>query len=319
MSETIDHLLDRRELRRKVTFWRVAAIVVLVGAVAASLGWSGAFGNLSRPGDHIARLSISGVISDNRKMTDLIGKIRKDDSVKGVILSINSPGGTTVGGEAIYLAVRELAEVKPVVASVGTLAASAGYMIASGSDHIVARRSSIVGSIGVIMQYPQAGAMLDKVGFQMKEVKSSPLKAEPSPFHTPPPGAEAMLQRIIDDSYQWFVGLVAERRKMERSKVLLLADGSIFTGAQGLANGLVDAIGGEDVAKNWLVEKKGISGELETVEWKPATDNVGFPFSKTLARLTGLPEELLRDNHVPTVPSWSKRLFLDGLLSIWHG
>jgi protease-4 len=131
--------------------------------------------------------------------------------VKGVILSIDSPG-TTAGGEAIFDEVRRLAETKPVVAQVGTLAASAGYMIASAADHIVARKSSIVGSIGVLVQFPNVSGMMDKLGITLDEIKSSPLKAEPSPFNPTTEPERAMMRSMIMDSYDWFVGLVDERR-----------------------------------------------------------------------------------------------------------
>ncbi|WP_367249164.1 S49 family peptidase, partial [Pseudomonas sp. SB113] len=143
---------------------------------------------------------------------------------------------TTAGGEAIFDAVRELAGEKPVVAQVGTLAASAGYMIASATDHIVARQSSIVGSIGVLVQFPNFTGLMEKVGITLDEIKSSPLKAEPSPFNPTTDEERAMIRSLIMDSYEWFVGLIVDRRGMSRAEVLALADGSIFTGRLALAN-----------------------------------------------------------------------------------
>ena len=129
---------------------------------------------------------------------------------------------------------RLLAQKKPVVAQVGTLAASAGYMIASAADHIVARKSSIVGSIGVLVQFPDLTGLMDKVGIKLEEVKSSPLKAEPSPFNPTTEEERAMIRRMILDSYDWFVGIVDERRPLTRAEVTALADGSVFTGRQAL-------------------------------------------------------------------------------------
>ena len=114
-------------------------------------------------------------------------------------------------------------------------------MIASATDHIVARKSSIVGSIGVLIQYPDVSGLMDKVGIKLEEVKSSPLKASPSPFKPTNDDERAMVRKLILDSYDWFVGIVAERRKMTREQALALADGSIFTGRQALANRLIDA------------------------------------------------------------------------------
>ena len=320
MTTQIDHILDRRGLRKKLTFWRVMAILALGVALVAAFSAAGVFSNLAPKTDHIARVPISGVISEDRKLLKLLKTIKDDKTVKGVVLAIDSPGGTTVGGEAIFNAVREIAEDKPVAASVGTLAASAGYMIATASDHIVARRSSIVGSIGVIIQYPQASGLLDKIGVQMKEVKSSPLKAEPSPFHDTSPEAVAMLQRLIDDSYNWFVDLITDRRPLTRPEVLRLADGSVYSGGRSKDLKLIDAIGDEQTAKSWLVDEKGLSKDLKFVEWKVREERGGLLFSNALMRwFTGEPLDLksIDPDDLPAfVP---RRLFLDGLLSIWHG
>jgi protease-4 len=241
--------------------------------------------------------------------------MRETDAVKGVILSIDSPGGTTAGGEAIFDAVRLLAAEKPVVAQVGTLAASAGYMIASASDHIVARKSSIIGSIGVLVQFPDFTGLMDKVGVKLEGVKSTPLKAEPSPFNPTTEEERAMMRALIMDSYDWFVGLVDERRPLDRAQVLALADGSVFTGRQALERKLVDSLGGEREAIAWLAGK-GVDGELDVVEWKPSDDGGFFLGSAAaaLARLVGLPDyggQFMRE-------VGADRLFLDGMLSVWQ-
>jgi len=321
MALDIDAILDRRQLRRKISFWRIAALFALAAAIVAALSASGAFKEIGKPKEHIARVSISGTIMEDRPLLKMLAQIKDDPNVKGVVLSMNSPGGTTAGGEAIYEAVREISKEKPVVTSVKTLAASAGYMIASASDHIVARRSSIVGSIGVIFQYPQASKLLDKLGVSVEEIKSSPLKAEPSPFHVPPPEAEAVIQRLIDDSYNWFVDLVAERRPLSRAEVLTLADGSIYSGDRGLKNKLVDALGGEDVAKNWLFTEKKLDKNLEMRDWRPVRpgqSNLPFALSiqSWLRGEQAFPFSQVDPNHLPAIIP--KRVFLDGLLSIWH-
>ena len=320
MALDIDAILDRRRLRRKLTFWRIAALLVLSVAIVATLSASGLFDTLTKPGAHIARVSISGTIYEDRNLLRMLDKIKESDEVKGVILSMDSPGGTTAGGEAIYAAGRAISEKKPVVTSVKTLAASAGYMIAAGSDHIIARRTSIVGSIGVIFQYPQASELLDKIGVSIEEIKSSPLKAEPSPFHIPPPEAEVVIKDLITDTYYWFVDLVAERRQMSRDDALLLSDGRVFSGDRGLKNKLVDALGGETAAKDWLVSEKGLDKDLKVNDWKPFDPNQSYLnlqavkqwlFEGDASSLKGVNPE----NLPAIVP---KRLFLDGLLSIWH-
>lgn len=321
MTSDIEHILDRRGLRKKLSFWRIATIIIFAVLLLALLQSAGAFSGLSSNRAHIARIPISGVITEDRKLLKLIKQAQDDDSVKGVVLVINSPGGTTVGGEAIFHAVRNLAKAKPTATSVGTLAASAGYMIATASDHIVARHSSIVGSIGVIFQYPQAGELLNKLGVQLKEVKSSPLKAEPSPFHTPPPEAIKVIQNLIDDSYAWFVDLVTERRPLNRQQVLKIADGSIYSGNQGLKLKLIDALGGEEKAKEWLVKEKGLNESLELIDWNIPKDRSSFPFLSLvntwiLGNGLNSSESFESKSLQKIIP---RRLFLDGLLSVWHG
>src|SRR5690606_21393700 len=263
----------------------------------------------------IAKIRIEGTITEDDELLERLDRAAKAEYVKGVILSIDSPGGTTAGGEAIYDAVRRLAAEKPVVAQVGTLAASAGYMIATASDHIVARQSSIVGSIGVLVQFPDITGLMDKIGVRLEGVKSSPLKAEPSPFSPTTEEERAMLRALVMDSYDWFVGLVEERRPLDRSEVLKLADGSIFTGRQALDRKLVDSLGGEQVALDWLGSKS-VDTKLPVVEWKRADSGVlgSFWSSRALATLLGV--EWLTPELARAVGA--DRIFLDGLLSLWQ-
>ena len=315
MSIGADEIIDRRRLRRKLTFWRIAALVIAAAAIvfASFRLWGGA-GIMSSA--HIAKIKVEGTITENEELLDRLEAVAKADHVKGVILSIDSPGGTTAGGEAIFEAVRAIAEKKPVVAQVGTLAASAGYMIASAADHIVARQSSIVGSIGVLVQFPDFTGLMEKVGIGLEEIKSSPLKAEPSPFNPTTGEERAMIRRMILDSYNWFVDLVTERRPLSRDEVLALADGSVFTGRQAIEKKLVDKLGGEKTAKAWL-EGEGLASDLDVVEWKPEGQSGligGLGISGRLAQLLGLPSQT--DRLVEQLGA--ERIFLDGLISVWQ-
>ncbi|MBZ9761849.1 signal peptide peptidase SppA [Mesorhizobium sp. CA8] len=317
MAMRADDLIDRRRLRRKLTFWRVVAFLVLAAAIIAFSTWVYDDNFTGKAVPHIAKVKIEGTITEDEDLLKRLDSIRKSPEVKGVILSIDSPGGTTVGGESTFDAVRKLAGDKPVVAEVGTLAASAGYMIASAADHIVARKTSIVGSIGVLIQYPDVSGLMDKLGIKLEEVKSSPLKASPSPFKPTNDDERAMVRKLILDSYDWFVGTVAERRKMTHEQALALADGSIFTGRQALANHLVDAVGGEQEAIDWLATK-GVDAKLKVVEWKDRDRRGGFLFSQSMPKLAakalGLPDaggDVIHE-------LGADRLFLDGLVSVWH-
>jgi len=316
MATRADDIIDRRRLRRKLTFWRVAALLIVALALAAA-AWN-FWGDRTRgvAANHVARIKIEGTITENEELLERLERARKSATVKGVILSIDSPGGTTAGGEAIFEAVRKLAADKPVVAQVGTLAASAGYMIASATDQIVARQSSIVGSIGVLFQFPDVTGLMDKIGVKLEGVKSSPLKAEPSPFSPTTDEERAMIRALVMDSYDWFVGIVENRRGMTRAEALALADGSIWTGRQALARRLVDRLGGEAEARAWLAEK-GVDAALPVVEWKPRNEGGwlwGASALKGLATALGLPgagDLLLRE-------LGADRIFLDGLVSVWQ-
>ena len=314
MTSRADDLIDRRRLRRKLTFWRSLAFLVVAAAIVAMSLWSLDTTGLGAT-THVAKIKIEGTITEDDELLDRLKRVGKSDSVKGVILTIDSPGGTTAGGEAIYEAVRDLAQKKPVTAQVGTLAASAGYMIASAADHIVARQSSIVGSIGVLVQYPDVTGLMDKLGIKLEEIKTSPLKAEPSPFNPTTDEERAMIRAMILDSYDWFVGLVADRRPLSRDEVLQLADGSIFTGRQALELKLVDVLGGEDEALEWL-HGKGVDAALEVVEWKPQRDGAiaWLPGAASLADALGLSSgaaDIIREQG-------AERIFLDGLVSVWQ-
>jgi protease IV len=314
---TPDDIIDRRRLRRKLGFWRILA---LLAALAAGGGlYFAYFGpDAKRLGaDHIAKVRIEGTITEDEELLGRLSEIEKSETAKGLILQIDSPGGTTAGGEAIYEAVRKVAAKKPVAAQIGTLGASAGYMIAVAADHVVARQSSIVGSIGVIFQYPDVSELLGTLGVKVESIKSSPLKAEPNFFTPASEEAKAMIGRMISDSYDWFVGIVDERRPFDRSQTLALADGSVFTGRQAVKNRLIDELGGQEQSVAWL-QGKGIDAKLEVIEWERAPDRTaGFlpAFSaRVMEQVLGLPA----GTGAQMREGIEKHMFLDGLLSLWH-
>ncbi len=323
MSMTADQIVDRRRIRRKLLFWRFAgiiALVLLVGAVALSIVGRDAFPQLAQ--DQIARVPITGFISDDRDRDKLLAKLAETDAVKAVIVAIDSTGGSTTGGEALFESLKKLAAEKPTVATIGTFGASAAYMAALATEHIVVRRSSITGSIGVVFQYPNVAELLDNLGVRVEDVKSAPLKAEPSPFRPTDPRARAVIAGVVSDTYNWFVDIVAEERELDRAEALRLADGRIFSGRQALEADLVDAIGGEDAAIDWLADAKGIDRELPVRDWRPDDDGVGpLPFARAaflwLAHKAGLAPEYvggaILDRLLP------ESLKLDGLLSVWQG
>ncbi len=307
-------IADRRLLRRRLGFWRLAAVVLLVALGFALYNF--AFGESSTARPHIAHVTISGLITDDDELLTRLEKIRDNDQVKAVVVSISSPGGTTYGGEKIFKAIRAISEKKPVVSDVRTLAASAGYMIATAGDTIIAGESSITGSIGVIFQYPQVQPLLDKLGVSLQEIKSSPLKAEPSPFHDASEEAKTMIRNMVLDSYDWFVNLVADRRKLPRDEVLKLADGTIYTGRQALKVKLIDAVGGEAEIRAYLTSRS-ISDKLPIVDWDKKS-NTPFLLAGAVSRVAtilGFGDLVKGQDMNGILPP---KLLLDGLLSVWQ-
>lgn len=306
---------DRRQLRRKLTFWRIVTIMlVLLGGAIAGLY---ATGQDLAASDQIARIKISGVIQDDRELLDRLDRIEKNDAVKALVVTITSPGGTTYGGEVLYKALRRVAAKKPVVSDVRTLAASAGYMIAIAGDRVVAGETSITGSIGVIFQYPQLKPLLDKLGVSLDEIKSAPLKAEPSPFHPADDAAKAMIQSLVDDTYDWFVDLVAERRKLSRPDALRLADGRIFSGRQALDAGLIDELGGEAEIKAYL-ETRDVPPGLDFVDWEAPRSSVPFLGGSSAFDLLKLLGYEAFQGGAGLEKLGGEKLFLDGLVSVWQ-
>jgi len=320
MSLEADMMVDRRRLKRRLSLWRFIAIAALLAVIlAAGISLSG---DGLRYGftNHVARVTISGLISDDREQQELLDKIVESSEVKAVVLHINSPGGTTAGSEALFAAIRRVAADKPVVAVLGTVAASGGYIAALASDHIVARGNTLTGSIGVIFQWAEVSELLDKVGVKMEEVKSGPLKAEPSPFKKMPEEARALTEAMVRDSYDWFVGLVAERRPFGEAKARELSDGRVYTGRQALDAKLVDAIGGERTALAWLRETKGIDADLEVVDWtKSSIENLSWADTAAVLILRGLGLSELAESVLLTRKTLGTEILsLDGLVSVWH-
>lgn len=299
MTLDLDVLLDRRRLKRRLAVWRIVAIVALVAVALVGVGRFD--GMLVR--DHVARFAIEGVILEDFDAIDALAEVADDSRVKALIVYIDSPGGTFVGGEMLFDALRNVAESKPVVAVMGTVATSAGYMAAVAADRIVARQGTITGSIGVIMQTMDITALLEKIGVSAEAIKSAPLKATPSPLEPLTDEARAASQAIIDDMHMLFIDMVAERRGFDAERARKLADGRVYSGRQAVANNLIDAIGGEAEARRWLMAEKGIPESLPTREVE-----IEHPAEEWLADARGFSKNML----------FSERLTLDGLISVWH-
>ncbi|MGE3914440.1 MAG: signal peptide peptidase SppA [Hyphomicrobiaceae bacterium] len=319
MSLETEAVLDRRRLRRSMSFWRAAAILAVIAALAAAglvtaRGTDGA-GVLGRK--QIARVTLEGLITENRDQLRLFRQLAAKDHVAAVILFVNSPGGTTTGGEALFEAIREVAAKKPVIAQFGTIATSAAYIAGLASDQIFARGNTITGSVGVIFQWAEVSELLGKVGVRMNEIKSGPLKAEPSPFHPLDQAGRETTERMVAESMRWFRGLVAERRKVDTAAIPGLEQGRIFSGREALQHKLIDAIGSEPEVVAYLAEKRGVPRGLKVVDWKPRSDDslgiLGM-VGRALASAFGID---LADRW-PLVGPRLSALGSGGLVSIWQ-
>ncbi len=256
MGMQADLLIDRQRLKRHLTIWRAGAVL----AVAVALGVL--FASASTAPSHVARVSLSGFIGDDQKLNEALDRLRRDQTVKAVIVALDSPGGSVGGGEAIFAALSAIRAVKPVVAVMGGTAASAAYMAALPAHRIFAREMSITGSIGVLLQSVDGSELLARLGVRGEALVSGPLKDQPSPFHPLSPEARTVLQGVINDLHDQFVRKVAAARDLPLEVVRPLADGRVFSGRQALALGLVDAIGGEREARAWLAAERGVAEAL---------------------------------------------------------
>ena len=312
-AETV---IERRCLRRRLTAWRLAAVVLAVFVIALIMAGDQRLAGTASFLPHIARVSVSGLITDDQKMLELLDKVGKSSQVRAVILDINSPGGTTTGGEAMYDAIRRLAAKKPVVAVCGTLATSAAYIVALATDRIFVYGNTITGSVGVIFQWADVSELMRTLGVKVEEVKSGPLKAVPNPFEPTDEKGRALAAEMVQEAKVWFVDLVGKRRNLEPGAVPGLTDGRVYSGRQALALKLVDEIGDERAAKRWLQKERDVTPGLSVVEWKPKSESGGIWgwLFGSIASSFGI----AADNFVSLFGQVSEGLRLDGLVSLWH-
>jgi protease IV len=302
LSPDPDVMIDRRRLKRHLTFWRIVAVLFVLATIAAGVGRSG----LYQGRDHVAVLELSGIISTDRDHEKALKKLAKDDHARALIVRINSPGGTVVGGEVLFRELRSVAAQKPVVAVMEDMAASGGYMVALAADRIFAREGTITGSIGVILQSADITGLLEKIGVQPEAIKSAPLKAVPSPLEKLTDAGRAATQKLVNDMYQMFQEMVADRRHLPADRVHDLADGRVYTGREAVANGLIDQIGGEGEARAWLATK-GVPQSLPARKLEIERDD---------EFLSGVTQSLAAALFGKTY--LSERLTLDGLVALWH-
>ena len=319
MSLDADAIVDRRRMRRKLTFWRVGAIVVALTAVVGTAAVLVPGSRLLPAGDSIARIKVQGLIRGNQDRVEALERLAKSRA-RAVIVHIDSPGGTTAGSEQLYDSLRELQAKKPMVVVVDGLAASGAYIAALSSEHIMAQDTSLVGSIGVLFQYPNFTDVLKTIGIKVEEIKSSPLKAAPNGFEPTSPEARAAIEAIVLDSYAWFKGLVKDRRQLDDAQLARVADGRVFTGRQAVGLKLIDGLGNEKTALAWLEKEKKVPATTPVRDYSLEPRFSEFSFLHVAAwtfQAVGLSAVAQR------IEAWGavqaiERLNLDGLLALWH-
>jgi len=319
MSLDADAIVDRRRLRRKLTFWRAGALLIallaLVGLAAALVPGS----RLTVPGAYIARIKVEGLIRGNQDRVEALDRLA-NSRARAVIVHIDSPGGTTAGSEQLYDSLRALQAKKPMVVVVDGLAASGAYIAALSAEHIIAHDTSLVGSIGVLFQYPNFTDVLKTIGIKVEEIKSSPLKAAPNGFEPTSPAARAAIEAIVLDSYAWFKGLVKDRRQMDDAQLAAVADGRVFTGRQGVGLRLVDGLGNEKTALAWLEKEKKVPATTPVRDYKlePRFSELSFlhlaAWTFEAVGLSAIGQRIEAWGGVQAI----ERLNLDGLLALWH-
>ena len=319
MSLDADAIVDRRRMRRKLTFWRVTAVVVALVAIGGGALFLVPGSRLMPPGAYISRIKIQGLIRGNQDRIEALERLGRSRA-SAVIVHIDSPGGTTAGSEQLYDALRELQSKKPMVVVVDGLAASGAYIAALSADHIIANETSLVGSIGVLFQYPNFTDVLKTIGIKVEEVKSSPLKAAPNGFEPTSPEARAAIEAIVLDSYAWFKDLVKNRRKMDNGQLTRVADGRVFTGRQAMGLKLVDGLGNEKTALAWLEKEKKVPANTPVRDYslRPRFGELSFlhvaAWTFEAVGLSAIAHRIGEWGAVQAV----ERLNLDGLLALWH-
>lgn len=319
MSLDADAIVDRRRMRRKLTFWRVVAVAVALLAIGGATLLIVPGSRWTPPGAYISRVKIQGLIRGNQDRIEALERLGRSRA-SAVIVHIDSPGGTTAGAEQLYDALRELQSKKPMVVVVDGVAASGAYIAALSADHIIANETSLVGSIGVLFQYPNFAEVLKTIGIKVEEVKSSPLKAAPNGFEPTSPEARAAIEAIVLDSYAWFKELVKNRRKMEDSQLTRVSDGRVFTGRQAVGLKLVDTLGNEKTALAWLEKEKKVPANTPVRDYslQPRFSELSFlhvaAWTFEAVGLTAFARRIEEWGAVQAI----ERLNLDGLLALWH-
>lgn len=283
-------------------------LLVIMFLVAGIFGISSSGSGFEISGSRVGLVELNGVILDSRRMVRQLERMEESDAIKAVVLRVDSPGGGVAASQEIYEAVKSFRESgKPIIVSMGTVAASGGYYVACGADSILANPGTTTGSIGVIMEIPNFTGLLEKLGVRFSVIKSGKFKDIGSPYRSMTSEERAQLQTYIDDAYSQFVTVVSESRKLSREQVLAYADGRVFTGQQALERQLIDGIGDYQDAIGLAAEMAGLTGKPKTYRIQ---DRKVTLFDLIFSDLSVLPQKFLH-----ATPTLKYQFTLDGLIN----
>lgn len=254
--QDIEKFISYFNMRKSRNRWRLVALVVLVIMAIGALSRQSVPTSIKAKADHIARITLSGIILESREQTEKMQEIANNKSIKGVIVEIDSPGGTMTGGLSVYKNLREIAAKKPVVAVMKTIAASGGYLSALGADYILANEATLTGSIGVVMPLVDATELAAKIGIKNDAFASGTLKANTSPLDVRDIQDRQYLQNLVDTLNDTFYKYVKLRRpNMTDAQINYMKDGRAVVGVQAFNLNLIDAIGDMHTAQKWFQTK----------------------------------------------------------------
>ena len=265
-------------------WWGLGSFFLLV--LVFRLGAISNNSSIDSPGKKVGVIKVSGPIIASEQINSKLEKFKNRNDISAIVLRIDSPGGLVAPTQEIFEKVKSVRDVKPIVSSMGTVAASGGYYIALGSDSLIANPGTIVGSIGVIMNYPIATELLDKVGIKFETVKSGGLKDVGSYSREVTEADRRHLNEMVTNMHNQFITAVEENRDIDRSEIIKLADGRVFTGLQSKDLGLVDMLGTFDDAINIAGILGNIKGKPKTIEINKKNNSFFDLFTSNLEQAT---------------------------------
>jgi protease-4 len=245
----------------------------------------------------IGVVELKGLIVSPEETIETLTAFRKKENVKAIVLRIDSPGGAVGASQEIFTEVQRTNEVKPVIASLGSIGASGGYYAALGAEEIIASPGTLTGSVGVIIKFSNFKELFDKIGYKSEVIKSGLMKDIGAPDRAMTEAERELVQKLIDNVHAQFIQAVAQQRRLPEERVRELADGRVFSGEQALENGLIDRLGNYTDAVRLAASLSGLDEEEPHLIYQEEKRYSLFRL------LTGEARQRLLKNLLPIVPA----------------